>query len=60
MKNKKSKKKAVKEKLKIARNQAALVAITRNSAGPMKDRRKKRKGRKSWKKDMEKEWGKEY
>jgi hypothetical protein len=39
--------------LKSFRNQPALVAILRNSAGAMKDRRKKRKDRKSWKKD----WG---
>jgi hypothetical protein len=42
--------------LKTFRNKAGLVAITRNSAGPMKDRRKKRRGgRKAWKKDLEKD-----
>jgi len=37
------------------RNKAALVAITRNSAGPMKDRRKKRVNRNTWKKELERD-----
>lgn len=49
-----------KVKLRNIRNKAALVAITRNSAGPMKDRRQKRKTRNSWKKDLAKEWGLGY
>ena len=42
--------------LKTFRNKAALVAITRNSAGPMRDRRKRRANeRRGWKKELEKD-----
>lgn len=48
MGNKKiTKKKKKKNKKGLRRDQAALVAILRTSAGPMQDKRKKRQGTKN-------------